>query len=806
MGTYAWQAMSVAVSVAASRSRGTPTRRLQAWSSLLCAGLLSAACLAATSQVAEVGTEAGGLSEITITAEKYSSTIQETPISISALSGDELSEAGITSVEDMAKDVPGLSMRSAGPGQTEYEARGLASNGGAAPTVGFYLDEVPLSPPALAQVGKVVIDPDLYDITRIEVLRGPQGTLYGSGSMGGTVKVVTNQPKLDTWEGSVQGTASGSEGGGLNGGGNLMFNIPIGDKLAVRVVGSDSYRSGWIDRVVLNPFPQDPPVNGAAPASANTRGNVLAAPVQSIDKDDNTEYLNGGRVTVLFKPNDDLSVVATALYQHMAMGAYDEFDSPPGAHYLARYEPFDIQEPISDTVHIYSLVITDKLGFADLTSATSYWDRQEMQQQDGSESISLTNGTAYIPSPYQENDLSRQFSEEIRLTSSGDDRLHWTAGGFYSALTSVWNEYGASPDNTGAINGIFYASVNPYHVAQLAAFADGSYKFTEAWKLSAGVRWYTYQSRQLQNEWGSDAPFALPQAVPSVTREANSGVNPRVNLSYSPTRDLDTYVSASRGFRPGGANQIFPPPADPPHCQPAPLSFGPDSVWDYELGEKARFLDNRLTINGDIYYIVWNGVQVTPLLSCGYEYDTNGGNGRSFGPELEVDAKLTDQWSVSASAAWTDAQITDVAPGYKFFVQNYQPPAGAGVSTCLPGASSCTVPILNVPKETASLSVVYTTTVMAGYQLTARATDNFVGSTVDEAYYFGIKLPPYNLANARVSLSHDKWDVNLFVNNLTNRIAELTANNTSFQFNIPDVVRYSTNQPRTFGTTIDYRF
>jgi hypothetical protein len=113
---------------------------------------------------------------------------------------------------------------------------------------------------------------------------------------------------------------------------------------------------------------------------------------------------------------------------------------------------------------------------------------------------------------------------------------------------------------------------------------------------------------------------------------------------------------------------------------------------------------------------------------------------------------------------------------------------------------------LNVPKETASLSLVYTTTVMAGYQLTARATDNFVGSTVDEAYYFGIKLPPYNLANARIGLSHDKWDVNLFVNNLTNRIAELTANNTSFQFNIPDVVRYSTNQPRTFGTTIDYRF
>jgi iron complex outermembrane receptor protein len=132
-----------------------------------------------------------GLSEIVVTAEKYNSTIQNTPISMSALSGEQIAAAGIDNVEGLVHEIPGISMRSAGPDQTEYEARGLASNGGAAPTVGFYLDEVPLSPPALAQNGKVVIDPNLYDINRIEVLRGPQGTLYGSGSMGGTVKVIT---------------------------------------------------------------------------------------------------------------------------------------------------------------------------------------------------------------------------------------------------------------------------------------------------------------------------------------------------------------------------------------------------------------------------------------------------------------------------------------------------------------------------------------------------------------------------------------------------------------------------------------
>jgi len=166
---------------------------------------------AGATDASSAATDSGGLSEITVTAERFKSTIQSTPISISALSGDQLAAAGLTRIQDFVHEIPGLSMRTAGPGLTEYEARGLASNGGAAPTVGFYLDEIPLSPPAVSQSGKVVIDPNVYDIERVEVLRGPQGTLYGSGSMGGTVKVITNQPKLGIFEGSVQGTGSYTE-------------------------------------------------------------------------------------------------------------------------------------------------------------------------------------------------------------------------------------------------------------------------------------------------------------------------------------------------------------------------------------------------------------------------------------------------------------------------------------------------------------------------------------------------------------------------------------------------------------------
>jgi outer membrane receptor protein involved in Fe transport len=767
------------------------SRRVQPRALLLTA-VLAAASWASAARAAEAAAEApadtGGLEEITVTAEKYSSTIQNTPFSVSAVSGDQLAAAGITSVEELAHELPGLSMRSAGPGQTEYEARGLASNGGAAPTVGFYLDEVPLSPPALSQAGKVVIDPNLYDVSRIEVLRGPQGTLYGSGSMGGTVKVVTNQPKLDTWEASFQGTLSDTQGGSGNGGGNFMLNIPVGDLVAVRVVGSDNYRSGWIDRITVSPFPED----------TATRGNVLAGPITNIAHNANTESLYGARISVLFKPNEDFSATASAMYQRMAMGGYDQFDSPPGIA-DAHYQAFDNPERVDDTIHIYALTVSDNLGFADLTSATSYWEREADQTQDASESASYTAGVyPYVSLPYSENDPSQQVSQEIRLTSRGDDRLHWVLGGFYSDLHSTWNEYGANAvfAAPGNPNGIIYESVNPYWVRQYALFGDGSFKITDTLKLSAGLRWYRYLSQQLENEFGYYAASVTP-AAPLLTEASNNGYNPRVNLSYSPNTDLTTYVQAAKGFRPGGANQQVPT-----FCGNSPTSFGPDSVWNYELGEKAKLLDNRITVNSDLYYIKWTGIQQAPLLACGYQYDTNAGNGRSFGPELEINARLFDNWVISASGAYTDAKITSPSATYTQFLLTGVP---GGVSTCQT-ASNCTAPILNVPKDTGSLSVMYSTALFGDYQVSARVADVFVGSSVDESYYYGIKLPSYNISNARLILSQGNWSANLFVDNLTNKVALLTANNTSFQFNIPGLVRYSTNQPRTFGTQVNYKF
>jgi iron complex outermembrane receptor protein len=733
-----------------------------------------------------------GLQELTVTAQKYKSTIQDTPISMSALSGDQLVAAGITSVVDVAHDIPGLSIRSAGPGLTEFEARGLSSAGGVSPTVGFYLDEVPLSPPALSQSGKVVIDPNLYDIDRVEVLRGPQGTLYGSGSMGGTIKIVTNQPKLGVFEGSAQATGSYTEGGNGNGSGNLMLNIPLGDMFALRMVASDLHRSGWIDRDVVSPFPAD----GA------TRGNVLAGPITSVTRNVNTEDLYGWRGSLLFKPNEDLSITAGALYQRLVMGGYDLVDVPPGPSYRAHYEAFNIPEPVTDTVHLYSLTVNWHLGFADLTSASSYWDRYEIQTQDASESIYNTLGgtVPLMPLPFSETDPSHQFSQEIRLSSSGNDRLHWTGGAFFSNMTATWIDHGAGP-SIPAPGGLFVESINPYNIKQSALFADGSYKFTDTLTLASGVRWYDYQSKLTQYTWGYISPIQIPPTTPFVTRAADRGFNPRVNLSYEPSPMLNTYVTASKGFRPGGANFFVQPQNVPPHCPPgSPESFGPDSVWNYEIGEKAKLLDNRLSINSDIYYIKWNGIQQLALLSCGAVYNTNAGNGRSFGPELEILGKITDSWMVSLNGAYTDAKITHPTAAYtsSLIGLNGQPYCGT--------KPTCTVPILNVPRDTAAFAIIYTADVANDYKLTARVTDSYTGTSTDTAFYFGVKLPSYSIAAARATLSHDTWSTTLFVDNLTNKQALMTANNTTFQFNIPQLIRYTVNQPRTVGMQLDYHF
>jgi outer membrane receptor protein involved in Fe transport len=735
----------------------------------------------------------GGIQEIVVTAEKRTSTVQATPISITAITGEQLQAQGIASLESVVQQVPGISMRSAGPGQTELEMRGLASSGGSAPTVGYYLNEVPLSPAAASLNGKVVIDPDLFDLDHVEVLRGPQGTLYGSGSMGGTIKMVTTEPDLKNYGGTIEALFSGTpSSGGLNGGGNVMVNVPIvDDKLAVRFVVTDKFTDGWIDRITLANFPLETGSCSGWYGYGCVRGAIGGQPVENDKKRSNWEKLQGARADVLFKPTDNLTIDTMVMTQRILMGAYNEYDQNPGIvnGVEAHYEPFTMAEPIEDVFKLAANTIKYDFGSVELTAATSFWTREEKQTMDDSETIqNLMANDFFVPIGYTEIDYSKQLSEEVRFASTGDNRFDWVLGGYYSNLRSLYTAYNQNPAlaylsvGGAAANpaGIIFSANTPYHMQQFAAFGEASYKITDDIKATVGLRWFKYNSSEdiWENGWGGEYGNAQPLQLNEFA--TSSGVTPRFNLSYEPSKQLTIYGTVSEGFRPGGVN--LPGPTST--CGALPVTYGSDSVWDYEVGEKAKFFDDRLVVNGDLFYLQWNNVQQLIIPLCGYPVTENAGTAQSYGPELEVSAKLTQDLTLNASGTYTDATITS-------------PTALSGIEK---GA-----PVLNIPKYTGTLALQYSRTVLDDYLATARVSSSYIGPVYDIAY-LEQRLTPYDLVDLRFGLQDDVKSVYLFVNNITDRRAGITVNNTSFSWVTPSLTRVSTNQPRTIGLDLTYHF
>jgi len=741
------------------------------------------------------------LQEIIVTAEKRSSTVQDTPISITALSGDQLQQQGITGVTGIVQSVPGLSMRTAGPGQTELEMRGLSSSGGASPTVGFYLDDYPLTSPAASLVGKVVIDPDLYDLNRVEVLRGPQGTLYGSGSMGGTLKLVTNSPVLSRFEGSVDAFGSSTVGGGFNRGGNLMLNIPlINDVFAMRIVATDKYRDGWITRFVEPDFPA--PVNPGPACGPGwpgcMRGDVLAVTPSQATPRINWERLQGGRVQLAAQPLSGLTIDATAIYQKITLGDYDEYDLPPGIP-SNRYQPNNAGEPISDEFKMYGVTVNYDLGFAQLTSASAYYTRTESQTQDTSEALfSLIPlygfpVTQFYPSPFNETDTTRQYSEELRLASTGSGPVRWIGGMFFSSFKSIFAENNNLVPFVATIpgglannpDGILYQAHNPYHIKQYGIFGEANYVFANDWTLTLGARWYKFDSRADEETTGLLATSGNATPLLSSFQTSNTGVNPKVTLSYEHNHDLTLYSTIARGFRPGGINQQIP---DPP-CTLTTETYGPDSIWNYEVGEKAKLLQNRLIINADIYYIRWSQVQQTVNQPCGYPLTENAGTAASYGPELEITALLTPELTFTFSGTYTHATLTSVNATLQQADPAFQPG----------------LPLLNVPKYTQTASLTYTRQLTDNWKATARVNNSYVGRATDIDFTYGT-LPAYNLVGLRIGLLGERLSGFFFIDNLTDKRAQLGINTTGFAYTIPSLIRVATNQPRTIGVDLKYAF
>ncbi len=750
-------------------------------------------CLAGSDAFAQQETKGDQLQEIVVTAQKRASTVQSTPISITAITGQDLEDRGITDITSIVQSVPGVSMRTSGPGQTELEMRGMTSSGGNSSTVGFYLDDTPLTAPASAQNGKVVIDPNLYDLNRVEVLRGPQGTLYGSGSMGGTIKLIPNAPDLNAFDASGELVFGHTDrGDSLNHTENGMVNLPLSDTVALRLVSSLENLGGWINRIVIA-YPDFP-----APINATTRGNVAAAPVAYNFNDVNNENERSVRAALLWKPTDRLSIEPSFLYQEITQGGLNLIDSQPGTD--ANYQPYNLLEPFEDRIDLGSLNAQYHFDAFDVTSTTSYWTRDENLRQDGTEEIATVIGVPVYPpngfgptSPTSlEDDKSKQTSEEIRLTSVGDTQFKWLIGYFYQDFESDWDLYVPTPDAvplTGTGDG--FTQIQPTKILQNSFFGEASYTFLQNLTATAGLRRYYYHGsvNTAVSGWLSSSGTSSNDYFS--TGERNSGVTPKLNVSYQLDKDLLLYGDVSQGFRPGGGNQPIPTTgALGTQClanlqaiglNSAPLGFNPDKVWSYELGEKFRGSDGRLTINTAGYFENWQHIQQNIPLGCGFPFTGNAGDAHIYGTELEVSAVLVPGLVAALNGSWTHAE----------YIANAVP------------ATTIDDRVQNVPELTVSESISYRHGITDQLALIGRLDNNYVGSRIDttaQANY----LPPYDLTNVRAGVEGSNWTAVIFVNNVTNRLALLT-NSPAINVNVPTFNRTAMEQPLTFGIDVSYR-
>jgi iron complex outermembrane recepter protein len=745
------------------------------------------------------------LREIVITATKRETTVQTTPLSVTAVSGVDIQARGVVDFDTLAQSIPGIGIKTAGPGQTEFEMRGMTSVGGNSPTVGFYLDDAPLTAPATSSNGKVVIDPSLYDLNRVEVLRGPQGTLYGAGSMGGTIKIVTNAPNPHAFDASAQTAFSDTDGGGFNHGENAMVNLPLSNTLAVRIVASESHDSGWIDRIVI--------ANGTFPLETNnltTRGNILAAPVAADYKNVNDADLTGARIALLWKPTDQLTVTPSFLYQRIQQGGESEIDSDPGTN--AHYQPFNSVAPFEDRINLGSISVAYQFDYFDLTSITSRWSRDETLQQDGNEELQWAFSTPTAILPYYtsqggigttdptplEMDDTQQTSEELRLTSPGDSNFKWIAGYFYSDFYSNTYAYLNVP---GAVPVFGTSDIFHYHqptkIIQNSFFGELSYKFAPQWTATAGIRRYSYNESLYTSVSGVFSETGTDAVATSSSSAHDAGVNPKFDLSYQVDENLLLYATIAKGFRPGGGNEPIPTTGSSgAACEvdlqaayktskyvQAPEAFQPDSLWSYEIGEKVAFLGDRLTIDSAVYFESWSQTQQLVPLACGFSYTANAGDAHIYGGETEIKEVLMPGLVLSGNAGYTHAY---------FAVGS----SAAGIAT---GTA-----VTDIPDWTSGVSLAYRRPIPGDLALTSLVENNYVGSRTDVTYATN-QLPSYDLTNLRIGIEGSQWKAALFAKNVFNERAFLS-NALQLNVNVPMYNRIAVSQPLTVGIDLSYHF
>lgn len=764
---------------------------------LILAGVSFTAAAATETEQAGSRDSQPDIEEIVVTATKRSEKLQDVPVAVSVIGAADIETRGLTRYQDYLNGVPGVYFEDSGPGRTQVRMRGVVADDlpGSA-TVATYFGET---------VTSVLSTPNLrmVDIDRVEVMRGPQGTLFGANALTGVIRVVPSAPRLDRFEASVgtRGFAT-AHSDDISYHGEAMVNIPLlQDRLAVRMVAYQDRIAGYIDSVV----PAREPLDYSYLVDVLTGQEIGTTPQGTLvtpgnpafsRKDINSEDTWGARVGVSLQASEQLRFDLSYVSQRV------DFNSEPQVQpFAGRYvqqRPMDRFDPgkLGEDADIGSLVINYDWQSVSLVSASSYMRTERTRVIDESFFAQGALG-APIAWSLREPSTGELFSQELRLRSSGTSPLQWLVGAFYleqsvdsvqfvpdfSCPTCLTRLFGQDFDF--ALRPVPGGDPRVLDQKQRSAFAEVSYAFSPRWVLGVGGRY-------LEDEIETRAPayegFLANGVLPAEGPYGGTNYvfNPSAYLRYKPTADMTLYVQAARGFRSGTANQTLSFTGE---CADEAASIGlervsdPDTLRSYEFGVKSQLAAGRVDVSAAVYKQEWDGVQLGTSLECGYNGTINAGDVDGEGVELEVGARLADAWRLNLSTSYTRNEFDTVVAATGF-------------------ARGERVP--NAPEKNASLGLQYDFDVNAAWTGFARADWMYVG---DARYKFGqgedalaVLQPAYNTANLRVGLARGPLAVELFGRNVTDRRAVVYTGD-------PELGDYQyLLRPREIGVEVRYEF
>ncbi|MBL8650853.1 MAG: TonB-dependent receptor [Sphingopyxis sp.] len=596
----------------------------------------SMAAMLATTPAWAAEAEGESESDIVVTAQKREQLLIDVPQSVSVVSGDALENIQATSFADYLKLVPGLQLNQTTPGFGRLVIRGV-NTGGVASTVAVYQDEMTFGSSSGLVNGAILAgDFDTFDIERIEVLRGPQGTIYGASSMGGVLKYVTKKPDTGAFEVRARGSVEATKGGDESFLGSAVVNVPLGDTLAFRASGFYRDYGGYID-------------------SIGTAGS-------DVEKNINDSKSYGGRASLLFKPSEGLSVQLSAYLQNLKTSASNNVDSNPATGrtlYGGLTQSQFVPEGTDVRYRVYSAVIDADLGFADLVSATSYSTlsqnfRGDLTTQFGG----LIEAIFGTPNDFFQGQLTRvrRVSQEVRLQSPANDSFEWLVGAYYTREKGVIDQSfnAVNPGTFTPVAGLPLLGVANLgsRYREVAGFANATLHLGDRFDLTFGGRYSDNKQSALQVSDGvlAGGPNTLP-----VARSSENVFTFSVAPSFEISDQATVYARVAKGFRPGGPNVLSP--GAPPELG----TYGSDSLISYEVGVKAETADRTFGIDIAAFHINWKDIQVFGIVN-NFGINFNGGKAESNGLEFTTNLRPTPGLVFSLNGAYTDATLKDATP------------------------------------------------------------------------------------------------------------------------------------------------